>query len=256
MSIVACVKVQDGIVLGCDSATQILGRDPKGNISVLKVYQNARKLFRFQELPVAILTYGMGNIGPKSVRTVLREFAGTYQPDQVYAVQKIADELSQYLNGIHQEEYKDLTPDQRPKLGIFMAGYSHSKSLGEEWEFIIPECIEPKLVRPKNKFGAAWRGVAIPFTRLYFGYDPRIKKDLETVDVNLEKINHICEKYQTHVIYDGMPVKDAVNFVKFILRTTIDFASFEIGPQSCSEPIQIAVIDEKEFKWVIKPTLN
>ena len=37
MSIVACVKVQDGIALGCDSATQISGRDPQGNIGVLKV---------------------------------------------------------------------------------------------------------------------------------------------------------------------------------------------------------------------------
>ena len=37
MSITACVKVYDGIALGSDSATQVTGRDPQGNISVLKI---------------------------------------------------------------------------------------------------------------------------------------------------------------------------------------------------------------------------
>jgi len=38
MRILACMKVLDAIVLGCDSATQITGKDPSGNIGVLKVY--------------------------------------------------------------------------------------------------------------------------------------------------------------------------------------------------------------------------
>ena len=55
-------------------------------------------------------------------------------------------------------------------------------------------------------------------------------------------------------MYDGMPVQDAINFVKFILKTTIDYVSFEIGPPSCSEPIQTSVINEEGFNWVMEPS--
>ena len=102
MSIVACVKVQDGLVLGCDSTTQISGRDPAGNVGVLKVYQNAEKLFKIEGLPVGILTYGTGNIGPKSIRTIIREFEKnkSYADDKEYGIEDISNELLNYLINI------------------------------------------------------------------------------------------------------------------------------------------------------------
>ena len=59
MSIIACVKVHDGIAMGSDSATQITGKNRQGNIGVLKTYKNAKKIFDFQELPIGILTCGI-----------------------------------------------------------------------------------------------------------------------------------------------------------------------------------------------------
>ncbi len=54
-----------------------------------------------------------------------------------------------------------------------------------------------------------------------------------------------------------MPVQDAVKFVEYILKTTIELAYFEIGPKSCSEPISIAVIDSKRnFKWIRENILH
>ncbi len=38
MSIVACVKVYDGIVLGADSVTQVTGKSSSGDIAVLITY--------------------------------------------------------------------------------------------------------------------------------------------------------------------------------------------------------------------------
>jgi len=51
MSIIASVKVNDGIVLAADSTTQLHGVDAQGNVGVVKLYHNARKLFQLGELP-------------------------------------------------------------------------------------------------------------------------------------------------------------------------------------------------------------
>ena len=258
MTIVASVKVHDGIALGCDSATQIQGKDPTGNVSVLKIYQNARKLFRFQDLPIGILVYGIGNIGVKSIRTILREFnkENPISPESSYTVQGAADALLQFMRQKYDENFKTYKPDEKPTLGVFVAGYSKDASLGEEWEFQLPDDNSARIPRPNDDFGASWRGLAIPFTRLYFGKDPRAIDELIQNGVDEDLINKVFGKYQTPVVYPGMPLKDAVNFVRFILNTTIGLNSFEIGAPSCSEPLQVAVIEENKFKWIDKPKLR
>jgi len=263
MTIVACVKVQDGIVLGCDSATQISGKDPKGSMGVLKVYENAKKLIEFGnppiwKLPLGILTYGIGNIGKKSIRTVIAEFRSgfDFSPKKAYQIKDIAEQLRDFLQRAYDEEYSTIEKEQKPVLGVFVAGYSSNSSLGEEWECMIPQDTKVRSVRPKQQFGSSWRGISIPFTRLYFGHDPRADEDLRKAGLSQKQIKEIFEKYKAGIIYDGMPVKDALHLVRFILKTTIALSSFEIGATLCSEPIQTAVIDENGFEWIDKPSLK
>lgn len=249
MTIAACVKVYDGIILGADSATQIMGKDPQGNIVVLKTYQNARKLFQFQGLPIGILTYGIGNIEKKSIETLLRDFDrnNPVSSDSEYSIEDITKKLFNFFKDIYDQNFGAIAEEEKkPILGFFIAGYSHLPTEGEEWEFILPVHTEPKRVREPDKFGSSWRGMSIPFTRLYFGYDPRARKDFIDSGFNENIVKQIFDKYKSPVMYDGMPVKDAVEFVKFILRTTIGLLSFEIGAPSCSEPINVAVISPKE----------
>jgi len=259
MSIVASVKVQDGIALGCDSATQITARDPQGNIGVLKIYQNAKKLYNFgKDVPLGVLTYGIGNIGAKSIRTIIKEFEKEHKfsPNKAYQVKNFAKNLLGFMKKAYEEEYSSIPSDEKPLLGLFIAGYSSNSSSGEEWEFTIPKDEKAKPLRPKEIFGSSWRGVSIPFTRLYYGHDPRATQEIQAIGVSADKLKKVYEKYKTSIIYDGMPVKDAINLVRFILHTTIGLQSFEIGAPSCSEPIQTAVIDEDGFKWIDKPTLT
>ena len=254
MTIVACVKVYDGIVLGADSATQIMGTDQTGNLGVLKTYQNARKLFQVQELPIGILTYGIGNIGKKSIETLLRDFDRDHPvgKDSNYKVEEVSKLLFSFFKNTYDQLYSTISdPLKQPALGFYIAGYSHLSTEGEEWEFVLPRSSKPEKVRERDVFGSSWRGIAMPFTRLYFGLDPRAKKDLIDSGFDAQKLEQIMDNYQAKVIYDGMPVKDAVEFVKFILRTTIGLSSFEIGAPSGSEPICIAKISQKgEFEFL------
>jgi hypothetical protein len=254
MTIVAAVKVYDGLVLGADSATQIMGPGLDGSVQLLKTYQNARKLFQFQDLPIGILTYGIGNIGKKSIETLLRDFdrANPVSKSSMYSVQEVTTKVMSFFKSAYDEKHSDIKDiEKKPVLGFYVAGYSNQSTEGEEWEFVLPKHTEPVKVREKNIFGSSWRGISIPFSRLYFGFDPRAKQDLIAKGIDQKTMEAVLDNYRASVIYDGMPIKVAVEFVKFILRTTIGLASYEVGAPSCSEPISVALIEQKGvFKFL------
>jgi hypothetical protein len=260
MSIVACVKVYDGIALGADSATQIMTRDQAGNVIAIKTYHNARKIFQFQDKPVGILTYGIGNLGNKSIETLLREYniAHPLDSSSEYKVNQISDNLFKHFNSLYNQQFQNIPTEQKPGLGFFIAGYSHNEPLGEEFEFVLPKDSISRPVRPSDKFGASWRGVSVPFTRLYYGFDPRLEEKLlqSGREDTIPLIQSIKQEFSSKVIYDGMPIIDAIKFVNYILLTTIGIVSFEIGFPTCSEPVDIAVIMEDKFDWVKKKELK
>jgi hypothetical protein len=253
MTICASVKVRDGLVLGTDSMTQIWGQDAAGNRGVIKAYSNARKLFQIGQLPIGVMTYGIGNLGPRSIQSFIRDFSSRYsgQPD----VKSVSQELYGLLSTAYQDQFGDTRGGH---LGFFIAGYSPEQVFPEEWEFQLPRDKEIRQVRPGDQFGASWRGVDLPFTRLYKGYDSRIIADLRELGISEEAFLTIMKKYESPVAYDGMPVQDAVDFAIFILQTTIGLSTFELGVPSCGGPLQIAtILPEKErFCWVQEPAIT
>ena len=252
MTICASVKVRDGLVLGTDSMTQIWGQDEAGHAGLIKSYSNARKLFQIGQLPIGVMTYGIGNLGPRSIQGLVRDFNSNYSGNA--DVVSVTQELYRFFNNRYQEQFGD-----RPggPLGFFIAGCSPSQAFPEEWEFQLPLDQEIRQVHPTDQFGASWRGITIPFTRLYKGYDPRIVESLKKESVSEEVIQKIVQGYESPVVYDGMPVQDAINFAVFILQTTIGVATFELGAPSCGGPLQIAtVLPEAGFQWIREPVLS
>ena len=252
MTICASVKVRDGLVLATDSMTQIWGQDEAGKRHPIKNYANARKLFQICELPIGIVTYGIGNLGSRSIYGFLRDFSSDYS--EADDVRSITENLYEFINQAYQEQFG--AEGNLPGLGFFIAGYSPNTAFPEEWEFVLPRDSESRQVRPLDQFGASWRGTNVPFTRLYKGFDPRVVQELEQREVSREVIE-VIKQYESPVVYDGMPVQDAVNFAIFILQTTIGISTFEIGSPSCGGPLQVAtVLPEAGFKWIAEPSLT
>lgn len=251
MTICASVKVRDGLILGTDSMTQIWAEGPDGNRRAVKTYCNARKLFRIGSLDIGVMTYGIGNIGSRSIHGFLRDFSTDYAgPEEV---EHISRELYDFINKAYEEQFRE---GLKPGLGFFVAGYSPDQYFPEEWEFVLPRDDGIRPVRPLDRFGASWRGTDIPFTRLYKGFDPRAREKLKHLNVGDEAIEEL-QKYESPVVYDGMPVQDAIDFAIFILRTTIGLSTFEVGTPSCGGPLQIAaVLPERGFDWITKPQLR
>lgn len=253
MSIVASVAVHDALVLGAESMVQIWGKGEQGQSGVIKTYENAQKLFRLGNHNIGVMTYGIGNIGSRSIGSYLSEFA---QKHATNVVKDNADNLLKFLKEKYDEHHKGTEEGQLPALGIMIGGYGPDQHLPESWEFVIPAATAPKLVRERHNFGSSWRGVSAPFSRLFNGFDPRLRQDLQGAGLAPEKIGEVIGKYRMPVVFDGMPVQEAIDFVVFILETTIGMAKFEVGPPSCGGPLWIAVVRWDSFTWVRKPELK
>jgi hypothetical protein len=264
MTIIASVKVRDGIVLATDSMTQISARLETGEVKIIKAYSNARKLFQIRDLPIGTMSHGLGNIGPRSIENLVLEFSRRLDKlvEQPWTVEKVARGLYSFIKGVYDETFQGLTNEKRKReltLGFFISGYSPNAAFAQEWEFLLPAATDVKRVRQDKAFGSSWRGITLPFERLYNGFDRRIADALKKADVPDEVIKQTLniERLRMPIAYDGMPVQDAINFAVYILETTIGSATFEVGlAPTCGGPLQIATISpDTGWRWICQPEL-
>lgn len=254
MTIVASVKVRDGLILATDSMTQISGGAPGQPAAVLKSYENARKLFQVGDLPIGVMTFGLGNIGQRSIEGLMLEFSSTVV-GQRKKVETVSQALFDFIKGKYEEQ--GYVNDDSPALGFYVAGYSPNSHFPDEREFQLPRDVGPVQVRDEQDFGANWRGIDFPLTRLWKGFAIKIPARLAEKGWNQQEIGELIGDLETPALYDGMPVQDAVNFAVYILRVTIGYTEFSVGPSPCGGPIQVAtVLPDKGFKWIEKPDLR
>jgi hypothetical protein len=232
VTIVASVKVRDGLILATDSMTQIYGQAPdEPKPKFLKGYENARKLFRVGDLPIGVMTYGLGNIGQRSIEGLMLEFSASILGNRK-KMEAVAEALFDFIKAKYEEQgyARGKNP---PNLGFYVAGYSPNGHFPEEWEFLLPQDSSARQVRAAQDFGANWRGVDHPFTRLWKGFALRIPNRLAQTGMKPKEINEIIGDLEAPALYDGMPVQDAVNFAAYILRVTIGYTEFSVGPSAC-----------------------
>jgi hypothetical protein len=254
MTIVASVKVRDGLTLATDSMSHITATSPEGQPQFVTYYENARKLFQVAELPVGVMTYGLGNLGQRSIEGIMLDFNKTGPGAEVSLV---ARQLFDFVKGRYDELFAEVPVDHQPALGFFVAGYSPGEAFPEEHEFLLPRDDEATPVRDQELFGAGWRGVDGPFVRLLKGADPLIGYRLAEKGANEDQLNELLGDLEMPVIFDGMPVQDAINFAVYILKTTIGYTEFSVGVPPCGGPLQIAtILPDDGFRWIAKPELR
>lgn len=258
MSVVATVKVYDGIVLGAESMTQLTA-NVNGQAQWVKSYENAQKLFQVAKLPVGVLTYGGGNIGRRSIESFVHEFSKSEQarPPEPVNVEDIARRFYGVMREHHTNAFGQIPQAQQPAIGFVIAGYSADQHLASEWEFVLPQDADIRRARGQNDIGGSWRGVGHPFTRLFFGVDPTIEQSLTAAGATpaeIQRFKTVTSQVATVVAFDGMPLQDAIGFCKFIIQTTIGWCTYAIGAALCGGPIRLAVITPgKGFVWISPP---
>src|SRR5439155_7445611 len=110
---------------------------PEGEIQILKAYSNARKLFQIKDAPIGVMTYGLGNIGNRSIEGLVLDFCRTPEADAT-AVEEIAAALYAFVSTQYNDVFGEFPQEQRPVTGFFIAGYSEGAPFPEEFEFVFP----------------------------------------------------------------------------------------------------------------------
>lgn len=248
MTIVASVKVRDGLVLGTDSMTQIWG--PAGYVAS---FANAVKLFRLSELPVGVMTHGLGNIENRSIEGIVLDFCREL-PEDVTAVPEIAQRLYEHIRALYDAVFSEPTAQQA--LGMIVAGFSPEAPLGEEYEFLLPSDAAPRPIRPPEEVGSSWRGITAPFAALGRGISPGFHQALIAQGVAGPELDALSQEHGMQVALAGMPLQDAVDYATYMLDVTIGWARFQVGVDACARPLQMAVITaDHQWKWLSKPKL-
>jgi hypothetical protein len=175
--------------------------------------------------------------------------------------QALAKFFSEKLLAQFDKEGRTWNPDTDPwPLGFLVAGYD-SDGIGHIKGVNIPDKeMDPELSADTTEGGTMWRGQTDVIRRLIKGIDaPR----LQTVGIEptpaLEKSIARLE-YQ---LISPITIQDGIDWVAFLVRTTIDMQRFSDGtvddPRAipgCGGALQILAIERSGPSWVSRLTLT
>jgi hypothetical protein len=270
MSIVVTVRVGEGLVVATDSASalQVLA---KGQLAVGKIYNTATKLVQVKDYPIGLATWGSANFGTRSVISLVQEFEeAKLQPldgkrrlaEKEIKVSQVAEAIRKFLVDSYTKHIPNVEAfpkEQRPSAGFVVGGYSSDGFFAEQYLFAVPEGVlkevRPDLPDGRPDFGANWFGQTDAIVRLHFGRDDRVFHLLERVGVARQMITQFAELTKTElqypVVFDGMPLRDAVDYADYLVSVVIGRFRHALGPPICAGPVDLAAISRGTgFRWV------
>lgn len=266
MTIAISLKVNDGIVLAADSAATLASGE-----GVVNVYNNANKICNLVKgLPIGMVTWGLGNIGPASMSTLMkdlrRRLSGEHpqHPDwglnrANYQLAEVAARVKEFF---HDEKFIAAFAEvpAKPGLGFIVAGYSSDSEMADEYRIQIMDgsgtCMGPDLQRGNEETGVSWSGQPEAITRLVLGYATELPQILmENFGVEQKDIRQVMEVIKSRtaipLVQAAMPIQDAIDLAEFLAYAAVSFSRFMPGAPVVGGPIEVAAITKHEgFKWI------
>jgi hypothetical protein len=155
-----------------------------------------------------------------------------------------------------------LPPDMRPGLGIVVGGYSRGEFFSDEFEMDLPRN-GPQEVWPdtqeEQRFGVRWWGQTAPIERLYLGCDYRgfvewCREGGVDETAIAASYAQLRDRIMWPIIYEGMPLQDAIDLAVYLVNVTIGHSRFAVGPPVCGGHIDVATITSRGFQWIKRKT--
>lgn len=63
-------------------------------------------------------------------------------------------------------------------------------------------------------------------------------------------VNELRQRFQWNILFDGMPLQDAIDFGVYLANVTIGHSRFVVGPPVCGGHVDVATISHRGFSWV------
>ena len=268
MTVALAIKVHDGLVLATDSATTIGWTNTETGIQVANsVYNNANKMVNLhRDLPIGLMTWGLGNVGQQSISTLAKEIRRRLQGENPrfpewsldsdsYTIKEVADKVRIFL---HDEMLSEQVKTSGPlvDLGVFIGGFSSDSISVESYSLTTNGmiCAGPDATLTEE-FGAVWYAQGEAISRLVLGFSQGTEQALLTLGVSatdapayvdaLKKIVH------RPLIAAPMPIQDVIDLAIFLVDASIKFTRFSPGYDTVGGPIEVAAITRHEgFKWI------
>ena len=262
MTIVIGLAAPDGIVLAADSRTT---RFPDGVAEDARhriVSDSADKLFAACER-YAVATYGAAFIGEKTIRGHMDEFIAHLGDEHPEDVGRFARALGRFF----QDRYlpwresigQPVKDDEGVQLGFLVAGYDED-GIGHLLEVFIPGARVVAHSTTSTR-GLLPRGDPRVINRLLTGIDwHELPHDFTLPDEAVDALNGL--EYR---LLMPITLQDAIDFVRFLIRTTIDMQRFSDGIRanprgggvpSCGGPTKIAAVKRTGVQLVASTPLS
>lgn len=199
------------------------------------------------------------------MENLVEEFARQAPPNGKPEVAVTASTLAEFIKAAYDKEHPD--PSKGPGLGFLVGGYDNSSPFARLWAFEFP--ITPKAVEllpDVNKqpaFGAQWFGQQDALARLMHGFDFRLIQGLKDKGLDPAKVDDFFSpqnlwalKIPYEIIFDGMPLQDAIDYAAYLVHVVKGRFRFVVGPKVCGGPVDIAVVKPSSFEWIRRKTLS
>ncbi len=282
MTIAACYRSPEGIVLGADSTASYGSH----------YYNHTQKLFEVGEQgTMGMVTWGIGGFGSVSYRTLIARLGDGISAQPPKDLTEVANRWiemvwAEYESGelaplleqckkLHakgpfdaaavgaaltrtkdeEEQYKNLSRDL--VVGFCVAGYVLPGPRVPEAFQMVLDPLKPKpnvepVGDPKRPFEYGFWGVPNMIQRLIHGIDASLAEQIlhsgkwsgTRDDFNAIVAQHVL----SHPI---IPIREAVDFVHACLCSTIKAIKFSNLSQTCGGHVEVAVItSDRKFRWV------
>lgn len=269
MTVVVACNLSEGVVLGTDSAISV------PTDAGVKVYENAEKLFQFADKPIGIAIYGLGYFGNRSIGSFLREFeilnshSISKKPTKIdslvealrdFFLTKYKEFIIPPLELAKNKKFEEIPQNELPILGMIVSGFSDGAYLSEIWEIIVPLHKEPrssKLVNQQGAFGVSWYATYEPIFRyikgignIYFNhlleYLKKFRPDQAISDIEIQELTAIINKSEYQFPVQVMPMKECVDYVRFLVELVINHHRFSTGHPIVGGRVNIGKVSYRE----------
>lgn len=239
MSLIITVYVREGIVMAADSRlTLTLPRTlPDGQTNTFSVTSSdsAKKLFLAPH-DIGIATCGSADIGGVPIAGFIESFIVEKLKGKTLSVEQVANELNTHFRALN----------VRPGTLFHVAGYARVKEILDQTVYFInpAEGIVSRM-NEATKQGANWAGEIDVLQRLL--NDVLL---IQPSGIDPAPIPFFA------VPFEFFTLQDAIEFVVYGIRSTIDTLRFQAREKTVGGPIDVLVITPDNSAWIAQKQLN
>jgi hypothetical protein len=156
------------------------------------------------------------------------------------------------------KKFGEIPDNDRPGVGLIVAGFSPGSFLPEVWNTVIPlNAAAGSAVQSisQGALGSAWFASYAPIQRYIKGYDPELGSAMMArfaairgtalTAEETQSLEDIAAKHEYQIVFASMPLKRGIEYVRFLVQLVISHHKFAIGAPIVGGNPRIGVVTYK-----------